>query len=121
MPSTFTLGQVVVDCRDAEKLAAFWSRLLDLPVADGANQFWASIPAPADKSLPPLMFLQVEAPTPTKNKWHLDLFTADPAAQIERALGLGATKVGDFDEYDAVWTTLADPEGNLFDLAAPHG
>ena len=54
------LGQVVVDCVDAEKLATFWSRLLGQPLAEGASQFWAMIPAPADKSLPPLMFLQVE-------------------------------------------------------------
>ena len=120
MPSAYSLGQVVVDCFDAEKLATFWSQLLDLPLADGASQFWAHIPAPADKSLPALMFLQVPDPSPHKNRWHLDLFTPDPAAQIERALGLGATRHGDYDEHDTVWTTLADPEGNLFDVAAPH-
>lgn len=120
MPSSFTLGQMVVDCVDAEKLAGFWSQLLGLPIADGANQFYSLIPGPADKSLPSLMFLQVQKPTPGKNRWHLDLFTEDPAAQIERALSLGATRKGDYDEYDAVWTTLADPEGNLFDIAAPH-
>lgn len=120
MPSAYSLGQVVVDCVDAEKLATFWSQLLELPLADGASQFWAVIPAPADGSLPSLMFLQVENPTPGKNKWHLDLFTPDPAAQVERAIRLGATRRGDFDEFDAVWTTLADPEGNLFDVAAPH-
>jgi hypothetical protein len=114
------LGQVVVDCVDAEKLATFWSRLLGQPLAEGASQFWAMIPAPADKSLPPLMFLQVENPTSGKNKWHLDLFADDPAAEIERAIGLGASRHGDYDEYDTVWTTLADPEGNLFDVAAPH-
>jgi hypothetical protein len=78
------------------------------------------IPAPADKSLPPLMFLQVESPTPGKNKWHLDRFADAPAAEIERAIGLGASRQGDYDEFDTVWTTLADPEGNLFDVAAPH-
>ena len=120
MSSSFTLGQMVIDCVDAEKLASFWSQLLDQPVADGASQFWAMIPAPADRSLPPLMFLQVEDPTLGKNKWHLDLFAPDPAAAIQRALDLGATRKGDYDEYDTVWTTLADPEGNLFDVAAPH-
>lgn len=115
-----TLGQVVVDCVDAEKLATFWSRLLGQPLAEGASQFWAMIPAPEDRSLPPLMFLQVENPTSGKNKWHLDLFAEDPAAEIERAIGLGATRHGDYDEFDTVWTTLADPEGNLFDVAAPH-
>jgi hypothetical protein len=26
-------------------------------------------------------------------------------------------RVGEFDEYGAHWVTLADPEGNVFDLA----
>ena len=39
---------------------------------------------------------------------------------MERALGLGATKVGEFDEYGTQWTTLADPEGNVFDVGVPH-
>lgn len=118
--SSISLGQVVVDCADAERLATFWSQLLELPLAEGANQFWAMIPAPPDKSLPALMFLAVENPTPGKNRWHLDLFSPDPAAAIERALSLGATKVGDFNEYDTIWTTLTDPDGNVFDIAAPH-
>lgn len=120
MSSPFHLGQVVVDCLDAEQLASFWSQLLDLPIAEGASQFWAMIAAPTDKSLPAMMFLQVAQITPGKNKWHLDLFTEDPDAQIERAMSLGATRKGDYDEYDTIWTTLADPEGNLFDVAAPH-
>jgi hypothetical protein len=28
--------------------------------------------------------------------------------------------VGEYDEYGAIWTTLADPEGNLFDIGLPH-
>ena len=119
MPS-FSLGQVVIDCADAERLATFWSQLLELPLAEGANQFWAMIPAPQDKSLPALTFLAVESPTPGKNRWHLDLFSPDPEATIERALSLGATRRGDFNEYETVWTTLADPDGNVFDIAAPH-
>ena len=51
---------------------------------------------------------------------HLDLVSADRPAAVERALGLGATKVGDFDEYGTQWTTLADPEGNVFDIGVPH-
>jgi hypothetical protein len=31
---------------------------------------------------------------------------------------LGAKHIGDFDEYGAKWSTLAAPEGNLFDIAA---
>ena len=39
---------------------------------------------------------------------------------MERAIELGARKVGDFDEYGTRWTTLADPESNVFDIGTPH-
>ena len=48
----------------------------------------------------------------------LDGFDLDGA--VERAVSLGATRVGEYDEYGAIWTTLADPEGNLFDIGLPH-
>ena len=75
-------------------------------------------PASTDRTFPALMFLQVPEPRAGKNRWHLDFFAADPAAQVQRALELGAEKLGDFDEYGAKWTTLADPEGNVFDIGA---
>ena len=39
---------------------------------------------------------------------------------MERAIWLGASRHGDFDEYGTGWTTLADPEGNFFDIGIPH-
>ena len=51
-------------------------------------------------------------PKTAKNRLHLDLITADFDAELARLLGLGATEVASFER----WTTLADPEGNEFDL-----
>jgi uncharacterized glyoxalase superfamily protein PhnB len=55
---------------------------------------------------------------PARNSVHLDLHAADLPGAIERAVGLGAKQVADFAEYGAVWTTLTDPEGTLFDIGA---
>jgi hypothetical protein len=120
MTTTLSLGQIAVDCTDATALAGFWSRLLDRPVADGANPFFAVVPAAPDGSVPALMFLAVPEPRSGKNRLHLDLFSPDQPAEVERAVTLGATRVGDFEEYGMRWTTLADPEGNLFDIGLPH-
>ena len=108
---------ITIDTTDPEKLADWWARALDGQVNPVAPPFFVVVTVPEG---PGLAFQQVEDPTPGKNKWHLDLFSPDPAAAIQRALDLGATKKGDYEEYDTVWTTLADPEGNLFDVAAPH-
>ena len=120
MTTTLSLGQIVVDSADAAALADFWSRLLERPVLDGANQFFAVIPPAEDGSFPALMFLAVPEPRQGKNRLHLDLVSADRAAAVERATQLGARRVGEFDEYGTQWTTLADPEGNVFDIGVPH-
>jgi hypothetical protein len=102
----------VIDSVDAAQLGGFWSQLLERPLIDGANQFFAVIPPASDGSFPALMFLAVPEPRQGKNRQHLDLVSADPAGAVERAIALGATKISDFDEYGTQWTTLADPEGN---------
>src|SRR5215213_8151606 len=120
MTNTLSLGQIVIDAADAANIAGFWSRLLDRPLVDGANQYFAVVPPASDGSVPALMFLAVPEPRSGKNRLHLDLVSPDQPAEVERAVALGATRIGDFAEYGTRWTTLADPEGNLFDIGLPH-
>jgi len=119
MPS-ITFAQVAVDCTDAARLAAFWSGLLGRPVADGANERFAYLPASTDRTFPALLFLQVPEPRAGKNRWHIDLAATDRPRAVEQAVALGAGVVGEFDEYGVRWTTLTDPEGNVFDIADPE-
>jgi Glyoxalase-like domain len=116
---TLGFGQVVIDSQRADDIASFWSTLLERPVMDGANQFVAMVPASEDRSFPALMFLAVPEPRQGKNRVHLDLVATDIQAEVERAISLGATKVADFDEYGTRWTTMTDPEGNVFDVGLP--
>ena len=118
--TTLTLGQIVVDATDAAAVAGFWSRLLGRPLVDGANPYFAVLPPAPDGSVPALMFLGVPEPRTGKNRLHLDLVSPDQPAAVERAIGLGATRVGDFEAYGTRWTTLADPEGNVFDIGQPR-
>ena len=113
--TTLAIGNITMDCTDAASLAAFYAALLDRPVDDGASAVFATVGRAADAT-PVLMFIQVSDPTPGKNKVHLDLHAPNGRAEVARAIGLGARHVADFDEYGATWTTLADPEGNLFDI-----
>ncbi|MFY1670024.1 VOC family protein [Plantactinospora sp. WMMB334] len=45
-------------------------------------------------------------------QFHLDLQTDDPSMEAERAVALGAVRLGD----GPTWITLADPAGHPFDL-----
>ena len=120
MTIPLSLGQIVIDSADAAALAGFWSRLLDRPIVEGANQFFAVVPPAEDGTFPAMMFLAVPEPRQGKNRLHLDLVSPDRPAAVECAIELGARKVGEFDEYGTQWTTLADPEGNVFDIGIPH-
>ncbi|MEU7871298.1 VOC family protein [Dactylosporangium sp. NPDC049140] len=117
--SEIMLANVTVDCSgNATELAGFYAALLGREVDPGASEYFATAGRSAGLT-PVLMFIRVPDRTPGKNSVHLDLHTNDIAAAVERATGLGAKHVGDFDEYGATWTTLADPEGNLFDIGHP--
>lgn len=109
-----TLAHVTIDCHDAAALARFYADLLERPVDPEASRYFATVGA-ADAG-PTLMFIAVPDKTAGKNSVHLDLHAPDRFTQVDRAVALGAKRLGDFDEYGAKWTTLADPEGNLFDI-----
>jgi hypothetical protein len=119
MTTSLTLGYVTFDSADAGRLATFWSGVLRRPVDDGASDQFATVGATGDDPLhPAFMFVQVPEPKVGKNRVHVDLLAADWRAEVDRVVELGATKIGDFDESGAVWATLADTEGNLFDIGA---
>lgn len=118
---TVSIGHITFDCRDAVALAGFWSQALGRPVDDGAQPFFASIGYPAEDGRPAWLFLQVPEGKEAKNRMHLDLI-ADPTsggrdAEVARLVALGATTLGDHDEWGHRWTVMQDPEGNEFCVA----
>lgn len=100
---------VTFDCRDAAALAGFWSQVLERPVEDGANEFFAAIAGE-----PNLLFLQVPEARTTKNRVHVDLDAPSLAEARTRLEGLGATFVHEKEEFGLHWLTFQDPEGNEF-------
>jgi predicted enzyme related to lactoylglutathione lyase len=110
---TSTLTHLTLDCTDAAALASFWSAVLDQPIDDGASPEYALV-----RGAPGWMFLQVPEPKTTKNRMHADLTTDDLPAELVRLKDLGATHLADHTEAGVTWATLADPEGNEFDVVA---
>ncbi len=112
---SITLENVVFDCTDATALATFWAAVFSSTVDDGGNEFFSSVNSSGDG--PALFFIQVPEPRTGKNRLHVDLAAADWSAELDRLIGLGAKRLDEHDEYGTHWITLADPEGNVFDLA----
>ena len=116
---TTSLYAVTFDCTNAEHVASFWSDVLGRDVDPGATRETTAIglhDGVADG--PRWMFIRVPEAKESKNRVHVDLIAADLNAEVERVVGLGATRLADFKEAGARWSTLADPEGNEFDIMA---
>ena len=45
-----------------------------------------------------------------------DLDVTDLEAAVQRAVGLGGTKLDEISEYGITWAVMADPDGNEFCL-----
>jgi predicted enzyme related to lactoylglutathione lyase len=112
------LREVVIDCRDPERVGEFWSRVLAWPlVRDERGLCWASSNGRYDAPAPLLVFVPVPEPKTGKNRLHIDLNPSgcDRDEELERLLALGARRV-DVGQGDVPWVVLADPEGNEFCL-----
>jgi predicted enzyme related to lactoylglutathione lyase len=114
-----TLFSVSVDCRDAGKLADFWAQVLERALdPDGTGDFASIGMQPGAAAGPVWMFHRVPEAKTVKNRLHIDFVTADLEDEVQRILTLGATHLGDVEEGGYRWATLADPEGNEFDVVA---
>ena len=107
-----------IDCADAAKLAQFWADVLGRTVNPQPTAEFAAIDADESAQGPRLVFHQVPETKTVKNRLHLDLISSEFAAETDRLLSLGATRVNDARKGAARWTTFRDPEGNEFDLVA---
>lgn len=116
---SLTMGAVVLDCADAQRLGDFWSAVLGRPLDDDASEGFASIGVQRSNGQA-WMFAKVPEAKVAKNRAHVDFTADDREAEVERLVGLGATVVGDHDEYGVQWTVLQDVEGNEFCVAGAH-
>jgi predicted enzyme related to lactoylglutathione lyase len=101
----------VLDCRDPKALAPFWSGALGYKTVAAAGQY--VVLGTGDRTQHELILQGVAEPKTAKNRMHLDIHAADVEAEVERLVGLGATRIeGPIEEWGEHWVILADPEGN---------
>jgi hypothetical protein len=138
--------QVVIDCTDPDRLARFWAELLGYrldPPPPGFDSWeawlreqgvpesdWnmASAISDPDGNGPRIYFQRVPEKKEHKNRVHLDVNVGGPRgtaadvrrvdvdAAVERAVGLGATKVRLIEELGERHYVMLDPEDNEFCL-----
>jgi len=107
---------ICVDTPDPMPLARWWAELLGWRIThEGDDEVVLEPPAGSaeDGVSPDILFLRVPEDKQIKNRLHIDLRPDDHAAELERAISLGAQPV-DIGQGEPTWAVLADPQGNEF-------
>jgi catechol 2,3-dioxygenase-like lactoylglutathione lyase family enzyme len=109
---TLYIGSTVVNSHDIERGIAFWTAALGY-VVRGRSEDFAVLTDP-NRRWSNLSLQYTEEVKVGRNRVHIDLYTDDRDAEVERLIGLGATRIPwEYDEGD-VHIVLADPDGNEF-------
>ncbi len=114
------LATVVVNVQDMARAVRFWTAALGYRRRESAwDGEFQMLVDPRGRHLP--LSLQLADAGPREPvRLHLDLYTDEPDRQVERLVGLGATRVTGWPyPDDADFVVLRDPDGNEF-CVIPH-
>ncbi|MGW1845278.1 VOC family protein [Streptomyces sp. NPDC001966] len=108
------IGTVVMGASDVRRATAFWKAALGYVEREPATDDWVVL-VPAEGPGVGLALDLSGTPVQEVPRVHLDLYTEEQGAEVDRLIALGATRV-DWDLYpdDPDFVVLADPEGNRF-------
>lgn len=108
------VGSIVLRVDDMARERDFWTAALGYLAREGDDAGFALL-HPADGVGPNISLDLVRAAERVPPRIHLDLYADDQAAEVERLISLGATRVHWAKRPpDADYVILADPEGNRF-------
>lgn len=99
---------MVIDCRDCDLLASFWSEVLG-GTPQRESEEWVVVRTPDGST--PVSFQRVPEDKHGKNRVHLDVAVPDLEAAAERCVQLGATRLTGRN---------SDPVGDTPDVTAPQ-
>jgi len=113
------IGSIVIDCTDFPRMMAFWRETLHYVPREPPEKDSVVLKDPEGRG--PNLSLNLTSEGPLEPyRLHLDLYSSDPEREVERLLGIGATlKRPAMEGSDFV--TLADPDGNVFDVVDKKG
>ncbi|THF85069.1 VOC family protein [Deinococcus sp. KSM4-11] len=105
------IGSIVWGVQDVRRAVEFWTAALNYRPREEPDDTWAVL-IPTEGSGVQIALARVGSEWARRH--HLDLYAQDQAAEVERLLALGATRVEWRYPPDADYVVLADPDGNRF-------
>jgi predicted enzyme related to lactoylglutathione lyase len=103
---------VEIDAHDPQALGRWWAEALGWKVFYDSDD--ECVVTTEDERFPGFGFVRVPESKSVKNRLHLDFAPDDRDAEVERLIGMGATRADVGQTGDEGWVVLADPEGNEF-------
>jgi predicted enzyme related to lactoylglutathione lyase len=103
---------IIIDSVDPERLAEFWAEALHYDKVGFFDPYFVLLARVPEH--PPVALQRVSEPKSGKTRVHFDLRVDDVEAEAKRLEALGARRIDIGAAPDAVWITMADPEGNEF-------
>jgi len=107
------IGSIVIDCKEFDKMLAFWQEALHYVPRDPAKDGWVVLRDPEGRN--PNMSLN-HAPERWRrgSRLHLDLYTDNREGEVNRLLKIGAKRHPQTYDPDDDFRVLEDPDGNCF-------
>jgi Glyoxalase-like domain len=113
------VGSVVIDCHDLDRMILFWRVALGYVPREPPTDDGVVLADP--REVGPNVTLSRSDEGPLEDyRLHLDLYSSTPEAEVDRLVALGAT-VRRRAEPGEDFVTLADPDGNQFDVIDKRG
>lgn len=107
------IGSIVWGVRDVPRAIAFWRAALDYVPKRPPGEDWAIL-VPRSGVGQQMAITIVSSDPRDHQRHHLDLYASDQQAEVDRLIGLGATRVDWRYPEGADYVVLADPDGNSF-------
>jgi predicted dithiol-disulfide oxidoreductase (DUF899 family) len=109
-----TIGAIVIRCFEFDRMLAFWRAALHYVPREPPETDWVVLCDPSGSG-PNLSLDRAPDRRTGRRGWlHLDLYAGDREGEVERLVGLGATRYPWRYPAHADYVVLEDPDGNLF-------
>ena len=110
------IGSIVVRCYDFDRMLDFWQAALGYEPREPEEDGWVVLHDP-ERSGPNVSLDRVREslePLGKTSRVHLDLYTTDKQGEVERLVGIGATRYPQEHHPDDDFIVMEDPDGNRF-------
>jgi hypothetical protein len=102
-----------MDCNEFDKMLAFWKEALHYVPIEPAKGGWVILRDPEGGN-PNVSLNKVSTKRRGRNRLHLDLYTDNREAEVNRLLRIGAKRHRQTYDPEDDFRVLEDPDGNLF-------